>query len=300
MLWRVRTTLPDRPGTLAVLAQRCGEAGVNILGLQIFPGIESVTDEFVLRTPAGWGEAEITDLLESSGGGRVVVQPCTEAALADQPTRYVQAARTILERPMSFPGVVAQLFDAEEEPSDHAVVHDTMEMTVGDVQVQVHRRADFTATEHARGSAMADLVNDVLQRSRESAAIGARPPARRLGGGNTPSYVVNGSTVTALLDGVAVGIAQVMPPGEETPDVRPLHLRVDPAWQRRGIGTRLLVDAARLAHMLGAAEVLLTTRSDNQAILPMVMAAGMRGRIRMAADVLSVRIPVRDLKPLPI
>ena len=40
MLWRVRTTLPDRPGALAVLAQRCGAAGVNILGLQIFPGIE--------------------------------------------------------------------------------------------------------------------------------------------------------------------------------------------------------------------------------------------------------------------
>ncbi|MDR7313766.1 UTP:GlnB (protein PII) uridylyltransferase, partial [Nocardioides luteus] len=48
MLWRVRATLPDRPGALAALAQRCGEAGVNILGMQIFPGLEQVTDEFVL------------------------------------------------------------------------------------------------------------------------------------------------------------------------------------------------------------------------------------------------------------
>ena len=63
MLWRIRTTLADRPGALAALAASCGEAGVNILGLQIFPGIESVTDELVLRTPEGWGEGEIAELL---------------------------------------------------------------------------------------------------------------------------------------------------------------------------------------------------------------------------------------------
>lgn len=32
----------------------------------------------------------------------------------------------------------------------------------------------------------------------------------------------------------------------------------------------------------------------------MVMAAGLRGRIRMAADTLVVRVAVRDLKPLPV
>jgi hypothetical protein len=31
----------------------------------------------------------------------------------------------------------------------------------------------------------------------------------------------------------------------------------------------------------------------------MVLSAGLRGRIRMASDRLTVRIPVRDLKPLP-
>ena len=86
---------------------------------------------------------------------------------------------------------------------------------------------------------------------------------------------------------------------EGEPGVRPVTLRVDPAWQRRGIGTRLLVDAARLAHGLGADEIVLTTRADNQAVLPMVLAAGLRGRIRMAADVLTVRVAVRELKPLP-
>lgn len=297
MLWRVRTTLLDRPGALAELAAGCGAAGVNILALQIFPGIESVTDELVLRTPEDWGEAEITELLERSGGVSVSAVPCTEAALNDQPTRYVQAARTIIARPASFPEVVARLFDAESDPvgDGDAIAQDVMDMVVGDVQVQVRRTASFTATEHARGTALADLVSDVLGRDRHADV--APSPGRRVGGGAGPEYVVEGGSVSAVVDGVVVGLADVLAEAER-PGIRPVTLRVDPAWQRRGIGARLLVDAARLAGSLGAEEIVLTTRSDNQAVLPVVMAAGLRGRIRMAADTLTVRVPVRDLKPL--
>jgi ribosomal protein S18 acetylase RimI-like enzyme len=295
MLWRVRTTLPDRPGALAMLAATCGEAGVNILGLQIFPGVESVTDELVLSTPDDWTAADLADLVGRSGGLSVSAGPCTEAALTDQPTRYVQAARTILAQPASFPEVVARLFDAESDPAFGIDDPDVMEMSVGDVQVQVRRTAPFTATEHTRGAAIANLVTDVLERTRESAL--APSMGRRVGGGATPEYVADDDSVSAMIDGQAVGLAVVRPAAEE-PDVRPVTLRVDPAWQRRGIGTRLLVDAARLANSLGATEILLTTRADNQAVLPMVMAAGLRGRIRMASDTLTVRVPVRDLKPL--
>jgi len=300
MLWRVRTTLPDEPGTLAVLAQRCGTAGVNIVGLQIFPGLDAVTDEIVLSTGDGWTAERVTALVASAGGAGVVTQPSTEAALDDQPTRYVRAARTILEQPMSFPEVVARLFDAEPEPTGGGVVHDTMEMTVGEVQVQVHRTAPFTDTERVRGAAMADLVNDVLSRIRAAAPVAASG-LRRLGTGTTPEYAVEEDSVSASVDGSVVATATVGPaqPGEEGAVVRPLDLVVDPAWQRRGIGTRLLLDAARLARSLGADELLLTTRADNQAVLPMVLGAGLRGRIRMAADLLTVRVSVGQLKPLP-
>lgn len=302
MLWRVRTTLPDRPGALAVLAKRCGEAGVNILGLQIFPGVEDVTDELVLRTPLGWDAAQVAVLLEESGGSGVVVLPSREAALVDQPTRYIRAAQMILERPLSFPEVVSRLFDTDTElqPAGSDGPDDVMEMTVGDVEVQVRRRTPFTATEHARGAALADLVSDVLKRDRETAGSWASDPVP--GADVVPEYVVDGATVTALLDGVVVGRATVHDQdgvegvvGEETCRIT---VSVEPAWRRRGIGTRLLVQVARLARARGADALLLATTADNQAVLPLVLAAGMRGLIRMAGGELTVRVPVHKLRPL--
>jgi ribosomal protein S18 acetylase RimI-like enzyme len=292
MLWRVRTTLPDRPGALATLASECGAAGVNILGLQVFPGIESVTDELVLEVPEGWGVDDIAGLVERSGAKAVVSHPCTEAALVDQPARYVGAARAVLGQPARFPEVVAQLFDAEAEPLAPGAPHDSMEMTVGDVSVLVHRRAPFTASEHARGAALADLVSDVLARGRSGVAV--PEPGRRLGTGTTPQFVASSHGVSAMVDGTTVGravLAEMVSPG-----CRHLHLEVDPAWRRRGIGSRLLLEAARAAAGLGDDELVLVTDADNQAVLPMVLGSGLRGRIRMSGDRLTVRVPLRDLE----
>jgi len=305
MLWRVRTTLPDRPGTLAVLAQRCGEAGVNILGLQIFPGIAEVTDELMIRTPMGWEAEQVAELMTASGGSDVVVLPSREAALADQPTRYIRAAQMILERPLSFPDVVARLFDTATEPGRDPAAGpgaplDVMEMTVGDVVVQVRRQTPFTATEHARGAALADLVTDVVQRSRAAAGAWATEPVTA--DAADVEYVVDGPTVTALLGGVVVGRATLLePPAAGGPEgtVHGLTVTVEPAWRRRGIGTRLLLDTARLARTRGADGLVLTTGSDNPAVLPLVLAAGMRGLIKMAGGELTVRVPVNKVRPLP-
>ena len=124
----------------------------------------------------------------------------------------MQAARAILAQPASFPEVVARLFDAEADPADArlAPVQDVMDMTVGDVQVQVRRTAPFTATEHARGAAMADLVSDVLERGRDAAMS---PPAGRRVGRRAPPPTTwsRARPVTALVDDHPVGVAAVRP-----------------------------------------------------------------------------------------
>ncbi|MCF6379769.1 GNAT family N-acetyltransferase [Nocardioides KLBMP 9356] len=284
MLWRVRTTLADRPGALAELAASCGAAGVNILGLHVHPGIDRVTDELVLRTPDDWGLSDLAELVEGSGGTRVSVLPCTEASLTDQPTRYVLAARSILAQPARFPDVVAQLFDAETDPSDLGDVMDGMDLDIGHVLVQLRRTAPFTAAEHARGTALAELVTDVLaaaQRAPEPDALG-----------DDPVYDVADSVVRATVGGVAIGSATWV---VEDDGAWHVDLGVEPAWRRRGIGSRLLLETARAARGAGADEIVVRTAADNPAVLPLVLSSGLRGRIRMGADDLTVRIPVRQL-----
>ncbi len=292
MLWRVRTDLPDRPGTLAGLARTCGEAGVDIRRIQVFPGpsVGPVTDELVLDAPDSLDEAAVTALVVGAGGAGVLALPCTGAALEDQPTRYVEAARAVIARPASFPEVVARLFDAGTAVDDGPA--DVMELRVGEVRVQVRRPAPFTPSERERGLSMAALVSDVLARERGGGAN------RRIGAGATVSYVALETGVEARAEDVVVGEARLLPVSLDAPEVREVDLRVDVSWQRRGIGTRLLGDTARLAVRLGARELLLRTRADNQAVMPMVLSAGMRGRIRMAGDELTVRILLRDVRPL--
>lgn len=295
MLWRVRTTLEDRPGALAGLATRCGEAGVNILGLQVFPGVDRVTDELVLRTPDDWELADLAALVEGAGGSRVSMLPCTDAALGDQPTRYVLAARAILAHPASFPDVVARLFDAEtdggaEGGADAVAVGHGMDLEIGDVQVQLRRSAPFTAAEHARGTALAELVTDVLA----AAAHEASTPSPGTATDDGPRFEATSSSVRALVGGAVVGTATwlVDPDGAWH-----LDLAVDPAWRRRGLGSRLLLEATRAARTGGASELVVRTAADNPAVLPLVLGSGLRGRIRMGTDDLTVRIPVRQPAP---
>ncbi|GIM65428.1 hypothetical protein Pve01_85950 [Planomonospora venezuelensis] len=286
----MRTTLDDRPGALAELTTACGSAGVNILGLQVFPGVDRVTDELVLRTPGDWELADLADLVERSGGTRVSVLPCTEAALADQPTRYVLAARSILAEPATFPDVVAQLFDAEadRDAAGLSPLMDGMDLEIGDVMVQLRRTAPFTAAEHARGRALAELVADVLA----AAAATPAPGPQDLSADQEPVLEVHEGEVRAVVAGVVVGQATWAVDDEGAWHV---DLGVDPAWRRRRIGSRLLLETARAARTSEADEIVVRTAADNPAVLPLVLGTGLRGRIRMGSDDLTVRIPVRRL-----
>ncbi|MGA9745968.1 MAG: GNAT family N-acetyltransferase, partial [Nocardioides sp.] len=170
MLWRVRTTLADRPGALAALARRCGESGVNVLGLQIFPGVDGVIDELVLKAPEGWTLSDVAELVEAAGGSRVSVGACTEHALVDGPTRYLHAVRRVTHGALLVAEALAGLLDAEADltPSGSDArltpVQDSLEVEVAGHRVEVRRTTPFTATEHARATAFAEALADLHER----------------------------------------------------------------------------------------------------------------------------------------
>jgi hypothetical protein len=162
VLCRVRTTMADRPGSLASLAQRCGEQGVNILGLQIFPGIGGVTDELVLRAPDDWATADVETLVASAGGSDVTVDRCTEHALVDGPIQYLHALQRVAHDPGTVTEMLCRLLDADVSGVDTGSGFDTLTVDVAASRVTVRRAAPFTPTEHARAVAFAEVAAELV------------------------------------------------------------------------------------------------------------------------------------------
>jgi len=350
VLFRVRTTMADRPGSLATLARHCGEQGVNILGLQIFPGLAGVTDELVLRAPDSWGMVDVAGLVEEAGGGGVTVGACTEHALVDGPIQYLHALRRLAHDPSTLLEMLARLLDADAfpaQPTDLAGVQDTLVVDVGERQVTLRRTTPFTATEHARAVAFAEVAAELVAGSLDPAdawpdtpaydggapvlGVAGEPVIRLAGFDDTAALMrmhqrcsadtvyrryaaplarvderfarrqllSGGGALVATVGGEVVAITSV---STCEAGVAEVSILVEDGWQRRGLGTRLLASAARLARGQGAVEVVLRSRTHNPALMSLAFASGLRARIKLDGDTVVVTVVVTvgvdGLKPL--
>lgn len=123
MLWRVRTSLTDRPGSLAQLATTCGEHGLNILAVQIFPEIGSVVDELVVEAADGWTARDLAWVVATPGGSAVSVSRCASRDLVDEPVRWLRAAEEMIHHPEDRGRILAELTNEGPEgwsPSENA------------------------------------------------------------------------------------------------------------------------------------------------------------------------------------
>jgi len=328
MLWRVRTTLEDRPGALAQLAERCGAAGVNILALQIFPGVETVTDELVLSSPDEWGVADVAAMVEEAGGRQVGVSPCTPHALVDGPTNYLLAIRHVVEDPASIEEALTELLDGETSHDELTPVLATLEVPVAGRVVVVRRAAAFTVTEQARAHAFASLVDDLLAREEPRTvalpAVDGEPVFRLATAGDAIALVRMAERCSAqTLAGrfgtplaglkprmarrlLAEGPALVVQVGHEivglatvtTGEPAEAALLVEDGWQGRGVGTRLLSLAARLAKARGAQELVLQSEHNNDAVPKLSAASGLSGRVRHDNGRVVLTVSLRRVAPL--
>ncbi|GGJ53344.1 hypothetical protein GCM10010121_075160 [Streptomyces brasiliensis] len=98
VLWRMRTTVKDEPGSLAALCTALAGRRVDILNLQAHPLAEGTVDEFLLRAPSGLAAAEITRAVSLAGGSSTWIERADAHDLVDAPTRVLGlAARTALD-----------------------------------------------------------------------------------------------------------------------------------------------------------------------------------------------------------
>lgn len=98
VLWRMRTTVRDEPGSLAALCTALADRRVDILSLQTHPLAEGTVDEFLLRAPAEVDANAVTRAVAQAGGARTWIERADAHDLVDAPTRILGlATRTALD-----------------------------------------------------------------------------------------------------------------------------------------------------------------------------------------------------------
>ncbi|MGW2088515.1 N-acetyltransferase family protein [Streptomyces sp. NPDC001880] len=98
VLWRMRTTVRDAPGSLAVLCGALAHLRVDILTLQTHPLAQGTVDEFLLRAPASLPAPQLSRAVSAAGGGSTWIERADAHDLVDAPTRVLGlATRTALD-----------------------------------------------------------------------------------------------------------------------------------------------------------------------------------------------------------
>ncbi|WP_461060868.1 GNAT family N-acetyltransferase [Streptomyces pseudoechinosporeus] len=195
VLWRMRTTVRDEPGSLAALCTALAGQRVDILSLQTHPLAEGTVDEFLLRAPAEVDANEVTRAVAQAGGARTWIERADAHDLVDAPTRILGlATRTALdsaELPLalrqllgrcsirSLPAGAVSVNGADAEvPVEGALAHaegapeNTMmrlRAPEGGVITVERPYLPFTPTEFARARALVEL----------DAQLGPRLPRRQ-------------------------------------------------------------------------------------------------------------------------
>ncbi len=176
VLWRMRTTVRDAPGTLAALCTALARHRIDILTLQTHPLAEGTVDEFLLRAPADLPAQQLTREIAAAGGTSTWIERADAHDLVDTPTRVLGlATRTALdaaELPLALRQLLGRctihslpaLSITGRPTGESAPVEGVLEETVmrlrdpsGGVITVERPYLPFTPTEFARARALVEL-----------------------------------------------------------------------------------------------------------------------------------------------
>ncbi|MFC7216900.1 GNAT family N-acetyltransferase [Streptomyces polyrhachis] len=239
-LWRMRTTVQDRPGALAAVCGALAHHGVDILSLQTHPLADGAVDEFLLRAPAEVTPGALSAAVADGGGRDTWLERADAHDLVDVPTRMLALAARTATDAAELPLALRQLLGRctlTSTPADGRgpAVGPPAEGELDDTVLRLPDPAGgwitverpylpFTPTEFARARALVEL----------DARLGPRMP--------------QGRTRTTLPEGEAVTVRRAGP--ADLPAAREMHARCSAATiSQRYHGA--LPDADRyLGHLL--------------------------------------------------
>ncbi len=306
MLWRIRTSLADRPGALAELAARCGADEINILSLEVFTTETGAVDELVVSAGAGWNAQRLTALAVEAGCTATTVSPCQAEVLSDGPTRYLRSVLRLLDDPCAVDEELERLQGLGEYTAAEWARADALVEIAGRIAVQRDPVADGPRPGDGipvlRPATVADAaaVVDMHDRcSHETRAQRYHVPMPRLTPRTARHLCVppGGTSVVACVGDAVVGMATVAPWDDLSgPDaiVMELAVLVEDGWHRRGVGSALLTQVVAAARASGADRVVCIVQPGNLAMLRTVSAARLRARIVSSSGYLTVSVALTE------
>ncbi|GHJ49535.1 hypothetical protein Cs7R123_68770 [Catellatospora sp. TT07R-123] len=180
-LWRVRATVDDRPGFLAVLTASLALRSVNILAVQVLTTEFGAVDDLVVDAPDAMSEAELLAAIERGRGRDAWVSRTDAYGLIDPPTQALTLAARLAADPESLPTALTALLGGSlvrREPGGAAASgHSDTTMRLpdpcsdGGSLVLTRLAPAFTPAEFARAHALVEVCRAVVTRRLAAATV---------------------------------------------------------------------------------------------------------------------------------
>jgi RimJ/RimL family protein N-acetyltransferase len=333
-LWRIRATVDDRPGFLAVLAASLALKSVNILSVQVHASESGAIDDFLVDAPDTLSEADLRAAVVKGRGREPWVARTDAYGLIDGPTHLLGLAARLVREPHELDVTLAALMGdctvrwrPDEGPTWQGFTDSAMALpdpSGGTLYVDRDAPA-FTPAEYARANALVELAGviagqvanrwqlllpggdevtvrlatdedlDELVAMHERCSALSREQRYPSGLAGPPRTVVAELLATGVTLAVVAETGRIVAAGTLLDGpAAEVGLLVEDAWQRRGLGTALLRRAVRLATAAGVGVLHARTYGDNSALIRTLRRLGRPMRHEADGDLVTLSV---DLGP---